>query len=85
MIGQAVSLLGAGMILFAYAAQQLGRLDRDSPLYLGLNLAGSCILTVVAIRTGSLGLTAMEGAWAAISLAALGFLIRNRRQAASGR
>jgi hypothetical protein len=85
MITQAVSLLGAAMILFAYGAHQLGRLERDGPLYLGLNLAGSCILTVVAIRTGSLGLTAMEGAWAAISLAALLFLVRNRVQAASGR
>jgi hypothetical protein len=85
MIGQAVSLLGAAMILFAYGAQQLGRLERDGPLYQGLNLAGSCILTVVAIRTGSLGLTAMEGAWATISLTALLFLARNRRHAGSGR
>ena len=84
MIGQAVSLLGAAMILFAYGAHQFGRLERDGPLYLGLNLAGSCILTCVAMRTGSLGLTAMEGAWAVISLAALLLLVRNRRQAATG-
>jgi hypothetical protein len=83
MIGQAVSLLGAAMILFAYGAHQLGKLGRNGPLYQGLNLAGSGILTVVALRTGSLGLTAMEGAWAAISLAALLVLLRNRGRAAS--
>ncbi len=71
MIGQAVSLVAAAMILYAYGAHQLGRLERDRLLYICLNLAGSSILTAFAWQAGSAGLTVMEGAWAAISLAAL--------------
>jgi hypothetical protein len=61
MLFQIVSLAGAGMILAAYAASQLGRMNRQSALYLCLNLAGSTILTVSALRARSLGLTALEG------------------------
>ena len=85
MIRQIVSLLAAGMILYAYGAHQLGRLERDGALYLALNLAGSTILTAIAVQTGSLGLTAMEGAWAAISLTALIALARSRGRGEAAR
>ena len=68
MIGQGISLVGAAMILFAYAAQQNGRLDRDGAPYLALNLVGSLILTVFAVRARQAGLIALEGAWAVVSL-----------------
>lgn len=71
MLGQAISLAAAGMILFAYAAHQLGRLRREGLVYLILNLAGSVVLTVFAARARQLGLIFMEGAWALISAAAL--------------
>ena len=71
MLGQAISLAAAAMILFAYAAHQLGRLPRDGFVYLLLNLAGSAALTVFAARARQAGLTFMEGAWALISLASL--------------
>lgn len=71
MIEQVVSLVGAAMILAAFGAQQAGRLDGKSTLYLVLNLAGSAILTYSAIRARSAGLTALEGSWAVISLVSL--------------
>ncbi len=71
MIEQAVSLLGAAMVLAAYAANQTGRLDRRGLPYLLLNLFGAVILTVFAVRARQMGLILMEAAWVAISLAAL--------------
>ena len=72
MIGQIVSLLGAGMILAAFAGQQAGKLGREDPVYLVLNLVGSVILTYFAIEAKNSGLIALEGSWAVISLISLG-------------
>ena len=71
MLGQAISLAAAAMILFAYGAHQLGRMRRDGFAYLLLNLVGSIALTVFAARARQAGLIFMEGAWALISLASL--------------
>ena len=68
MIGQAISLLGAAMILAAFAAQQAGRLRSADQAYLVLNFVGSAILAYFAIEARNLGLIALEGAWAVISL-----------------
>ena len=68
MIGQAISLVGAAMILAAFAAQQAGRLKPSDAAYLGLNFAGSAILAYFAIEAKSLGLSVLESAWALISL-----------------
>jgi hypothetical protein len=70
-IGQAVSLLGAAMILAAFGAQQAGKMRPDSAMYLALNLAGSAILTYFAVEAKNLGLIALEGSWALISLVSL--------------
>ena len=71
MIGQVISLIGAGMILAAFAAQQAGKLGREDLAYLVLNLLGSLILTWFAIEAKSSGLIALEGSWAVISLISL--------------
>ncbi|HEX4438439.1 MAG TPA: hypothetical protein VH854_00110 [Thermoanaerobaculia bacterium] len=71
MIGQIVSLLGAAMILVAFAAQQARKLSSDSAAYLALNFAGAAIMTYFAIASKSSGLIALEGSWAAISLVSL--------------
>jgi hypothetical protein len=71
MIGQGISLVGAAMILFAYAAHLNGRLARDGVPYLAMNLAGSLILTYFAAQARQAGLVALEGTWAVISLVPL--------------
>lgn len=71
MIGQIISLAGAGMILAAFAAQQAGRLRPEDAAYLVLNLAGSAILTYFAVEARNLGLIVLEGAWAVITLVSL--------------
>ena len=49
MIGQIVSLVGAGMILAAFGAQQAGKWTPDARPYLVLNFLGSAILTWFAV------------------------------------
>ena len=68
MIGQAISLAGAAMILAAFAAQQAGRMKSADLSYLVLNFVGSAILAYFAIEARNLGLIALEGSWAVISL-----------------
>ena len=71
MVEQIVSLIGAAMILLAYAAQHLQKMRTTDASYSLLNLAGSLILAVIAFRLRQTGITLLESAWALISGVAL--------------
>jgi hypothetical protein len=75
---QATSLLGALLILVAYAAHQAGRLGRDVASYHLLNAVGAALLLVVAIAGRQAGFILLEGVWTAISVVALWRLLRSR-------
>jgi hypothetical protein len=66
-VDQVVQVIGAALILAAYIAAQLERLDPRSRLYLGLNLAGSLILAVLAATGSQWGFLLLEFAWAIVS------------------
>jgi predicted permease len=74
---QAASLLGALLILAAYAAHQAGRMGRDTASYNLINAAGALLLLVVAIRARQVGFILLEGTWTLISLAALRRAVRS--------
>ena len=65
---QAVSVLGALLILLAFAANQLGRVDTSNLSYQVSNLVGSVILATVAVIEVQLGFILLEGTWALVSL-----------------
>jgi hypothetical protein len=67
-LDQAISIVGAALILVAYGGNQAGWLDRTRPLYSALNFVGSVILTVIAWRAGQWGFVLLEGVWALISV-----------------
>lgn len=64
---QIVQIVGALLILTAFAAVQLERMRPDSRLYLTLNLVGSVILAVLALVGSQWGFVLLEGVWAVFS------------------
>ena len=64
---QVVQVVGALLILAAYAAAQFHYLDQDSRSYLVLNLVGSAILAVLAWHEEQWGFLLLEGVWALVS------------------
>ena len=64
-------VLGIGgvlMMLGAYAAAQLGRLDPVRPPSLLLNLTGSCLVMLSLLSAFNLSAFLMEAAWAVVAL-----------------
>ena len=71
MLDQIISLVGAALILAAYAALQANRLDQKSRTFCLMNFVGSGLLTWVAIVDRRIGFIILEGAWALLSLVPL--------------
>jgi hypothetical protein len=78
MLWQIVQMIGAAMILAAFFLNQRRITAADAPLYLGLNLAGSLLLTLCAIVARQWGFLVLEGTWAVVSAA--GFITGARRR-----
>jgi len=82
-LAKVLSLCGAGVVLVAYAANQMGKMDSRRYPYLLLNLVGGGILTYFAVRAGDPGLMLMEGSWVAISLGGIAWAAARRRRSGS--
>ena len=74
---QAGSLVGALLVLGGYAGSQYAGLRGDGLGYGLLNLVGSALLALSALRPINLGVVILETAWAGISL---GIVVRALRR-----
>ncbi len=70
-MSQLPQLIGAGLLLAAYALNQTGRLKGDSVPYLALNLAGAALLAYDAIRAMQWGFIILECAWCVFTVPGL--------------
>ena len=68
LLTQVASLIGALLILIAYAGHQMGWMRSQSAVYNILNAVGSGILGYIAFHPFQLGFVVMETAWVMISL-----------------
>ena len=80
---QVVQIVGAVLILAAFAALQRGSMSPRSRLYLWLNFVGSAILAGVALATSNWGFLLLEAVWAVVSLRSLTEM-RRRGSAGAG-
>jgi hypothetical protein len=80
---QVVQVIGALLILAAYAAAQFRWLDQYSLSYLVLNLIGSAILAVLAWYEDQWGFLLLETVWALVSAWSLYRVLRGAEPAAS--
>lgn len=81
-MAQVIQIIGALIILAAFAGSQLGELPTDSRLYLLLNLVGSTVLAILAVVEGQLGFVLLEGVWAIVSGWSLFVLLGEEAEAA---
>ncbi|HEY0006543.1 MAG TPA: hypothetical protein VGB17_17300 [Pyrinomonadaceae bacterium] len=80
MFKQAISIIGAALVLLAYAGQRLKYLSSDGLAYLLMNFLGGALLFYAALWTGQTGLILIEAAWALISLYGILSLRRKKQE-----
>jgi hypothetical protein len=66
-----LQILGALGVLIPFVGSQMGRMSLTSPVYLGLNFAGSAVLAALALHGGDWGFLLLEGVWALVALRGL--------------
>ena len=71
MLEQILAVVGAVLILAAYAALQANRIEQKGRTFCLMNFFGSGMLTWVAIVDQRFGFILVEGAWALLSLVPL--------------
>ena len=80
-----VGVIGVFLILVAYAAAALGKLDVKGALSLFANFLGASLILLSLSVDFNLSALLMEGSWALVSLAGLVRLLILRRRPADGR
>jgi hypothetical protein len=65
---QAIQVVGAILILVAFALAQAHKLDVQSVAYLWLNIVGAATLAVLAVIEEQWGFVLLESVWTVVSV-----------------
>ena len=84
MLFQIVSVIGAGLILGAYVANQRAWTGPESALYNVANLVGALLLGWVAVVDRRMGFILLEGVWAIVTVPPLLRSLRSRTNTPTG-
>jgi hypothetical protein len=76
---QILSLVGAALLLGAYALQAATTAGAYKKTYLTMNLFGSIALTITAVVNNQIGFIVLEGVWALISIWSLSKVFLKRQ------
>ncbi len=82
MMTQAISLVGAVLILLAFTLLQTRKVPSESYAYQLMNFGGGAALFYVAVVEYQIGFILLEGAWAVLSLVGIVRLLRKRERTA---
>lgn len=77
MITQAISVVGAALILLAFTMLQMRKLPSESYAYHVMNFGGGTALLYVAVVEHQIGFILLEGAWAILSFIGMWRLFRS--------
>ncbi|HEV7426215.1 MAG TPA: hypothetical protein VGQ46_07585 [Thermoanaerobaculia bacterium] len=83
MIFQVASMVGAILILAAFAAQQFRRLEAETKTYQMLNLIGGFCLCAAAINMRQYGFILLEGSWTIVSAWGVWRMMQSRQSPSS--
>ena len=81
-MSQALSLVGAAIVLAAFAGLQRGRLTAESPAYQLANMVGAGTLAVAGAIANVWGFVILDVVWMSLAAAKLAALGRARSQQA---
>jgi hypothetical protein len=81
-MSQVIQLVAGALVVGAFAGLQFRRLDPHRVTYLLLNLLGTAVLTVIAVRGEQFGFVLTNGVWAGVSLVGLLRLLSSQRRTA---
>lgn len=73
---QLIQIVGAALILIAYALQHMKHVHAETASYLAMNLGGGILLCIAAIAARQYGFILLEGSWAVLSALGLWRVMR---------
>jgi len=75
-----IGAAGVTLILIAFAANTAGRMGRETPAYLLLNLVGAALACLSSIMISFIPFVVLEGIWALVAALGLAQMIRTSSQ-----
>ena len=74
-LSDVIGAAGVTLILIAFVANVAGRMDRETPAYLALNLVGAALACLSSVMIGFYPFVVLEGAWAVAAAVGLARLL----------